>query len=138
MEQAYLAAEWPYPEMQARHFFLRGRFLRQRELEAISNTKSFPFWACIQIKHFLDNLANRDNFGKNPTVLESLCTGPFPKNHLISVLYAAVFGESYASQRSELAYWETVLDREIEDSSWDRVHLYIHKGSLNVHTQENG
>lgn len=92
MEQAYLAAEWPYPEMRAQHFFLRDRFLRQQELAAISNTKSFPFWAYIQIKHFLDNPANRDSFGKNPTVLESLCTGPSPQSHSILVLYAAMFG----------------------------------------------
>lgn len=29
MEGAFLAAEWPYAKMQAKHFFSRGQFLRQ-------------------------------------------------------------------------------------------------------------
>lgn len=59
---------------------------------------------------------------KPPTVFES----------------TSMFKEPYASLRSEHEFWETELGMEIKDISWDSVHLYIHKGSLNVHTQENG
>lgn len=124
--------------MQAKHFFSRGRFLRQGELVSLSNTKSFPFWAYIQFKHFLDSPSNRCKFAKNPTFLESLCTSSSPQSHLILGLYATMFGEPYASLKSEHAYWETELGMVIDDTAWDRVHLYIHKGSLNVHTQKNG
>lgn len=36
MDRTYLAVEWPYTEMQAKHFFSRDRFLHQRELAALS------------------------------------------------------------------------------------------------------
>lgn len=104
----------------------------------MSNTKSFPFWIYIQLKHFLDSPVNRECFTKTPMVLESLCSGPSPQSHLISGLYATMFGEPYASLRSEHAYWETELGTVIDDTAWDRVHLYMHKASLNAQTQENG
>lgn len=137
MAKAFLLVEWPYAEMQAKHFYSRGRFLHQGELATLSNTKSFPFWAYIQLKHYLDNAASRGSFTKPPTILESLCSSSSVR-HVISVLYASMFKEPYASLRSEHVFWETKLNMTIKDTSWDRVHLYIHKGSLNVHTQENG
>lgn len=48
MNRAYLAAEWPYTEMQAKHFFSRGRFLRQRDLAA--SDQIFPFFSLIPEK----------------------------------------------------------------------------------------
>lgn len=138
MAKAYLSAEWPYAEMQAKHFFSRGRFLQQRELAAFSLTKSFPFWAYLQLKHYLDNPATRESSTRTPTILESLCSGPSPQRHVISVLYASMFQELYSELHRERAFWETQLDTVIPEASWDRIHLYIHKGSLNVHTQENG
>lgn len=98
--KAYLSAEWPYAEMQAKHFFSRGRFLGQGELAALSLTKSFPFWAHLQLKHYLDNPANRDSFAKNPTVIELLCSSSTPEKHVISVIYASMFGEPYLEQRN--------------------------------------
>lgn len=49
-----------------------------------------------------------------------------------------MFKEPYASLRSEHGFWEDELNMTIEDTSWDSVHLYIHKGTLNIHTLENG
>lgn len=138
LAKAYLSAEWPYAEMQAKHFFSRGRFLHQSELAALSLTKSFPFWAYPKLKHYLDNPVTRDSFTKTPTVFESLCSGPSSQRHVISVLYAFMFQEPYSALHTECAFWETQLDTVIPEASWDRIHLYIHKGSLNVHTQKNG
>lgn len=40
--------------------------------------------------------------------------------------------------RSDHAFWESALGMEIGDANWDRIHLFKHKGFLNVNTQENG
>lgn len=123
--------------MLAKHFFRRGRFMWQAELAERSDTGSFPFWPYIQLKHFLDDPSLKKGFTKTPTVLESLCASSTPQSHVISMLYASLFGESYALLSSERSYWNSVLGAEIEEESWDRIHLYIHKGSLNVSVQEN-
>lgn len=80
----------------------------------------------------------RKNFTKTPTVFESLCSSSSPQRHVISVLYASMFKEPHTSMHAEHAFWETQLGKVIEKKSWERVHWYIHKGSLNVNTQENG
>lgn len=70
LARSYLEMECPYAEMQAKHLFSKNRFLHQRELAALSLTKSFPFLAFLQIKHYLDNPATRGSFTKVPTVFE--------------------------------------------------------------------
>lgn len=45
---------------------------------------------------------------------------------------------SSRSLRTDHAFWEAALDVEIDNASWDRIRLYIHKGFLNVAMQENG
>lgn len=124
--------------MLAKYFFRRGRFLRQTELANISNMSLFLFWPYIQLKHFLDNPTHKEGFTKNPTVLESLCSSSHPQRHVISALYASLFEKTPTSLRSEHAYWELVLGRELEEGDWDKVNVYLHKGSLNVSVQENG
>lgn len=69
---------------------------------------------------------------KAPTVFESLCVSLSSQSHVI------MFGEPYFFLRSGHPFWESVLDTEIEDASWDHIHLFIHKGYLNVNMQENG
>lgn len=124
--------------MQAKPFFSRGKFLDQKELAALSLTKSFPFWAYLQLKHYLDNPASREKLTKPPTVFESLCLGPPPQRHMISTLYASMFRDSRKILQTEYEFWKTQLNIEIPEASWELIHLYIHKGSLNVNTQENG
>lgn len=54
------------------------------------------------------------------------------------MLYALMYGKPYASLHSEHTGLENELNTVIEFTNWDGIHLYIHKGSLNVQTQENG
>lgn len=134
LPKSYLSKEWPYTQMQAKHLFCRGKFLRLQDLVALSNTKSFPSW----LKHFLDVPVKIAKFTSPPTVFESLCSSSSPQSHVISALYVFMFGEPYSSLCSDHTFWESALDREIGEASWDQIHLYIHKGFLNVNTQENG
>lgn len=47
LAKTYLSQEWPYAEMQVKHFFRRSKFIRQQDLAVLSNTKSFCFWSYI-------------------------------------------------------------------------------------------
>lgn len=127
--EATLQASKTYAQIQAKRFFRRGKFLRIQDLAALSNTKSFPSWSYMQLKHFLDVPSKILKFTNPPTIFESLCSSSSPQSHVISALYASMFGESQSSLHSDHAFWELVLDREIGEARWDRIHLYIHKGS---------
>ena len=54
------------------------------------------------------------------------------------MLYTSLFGESSTLLSSERSHWNSAVGSEIDEENWDRIHLYIHKGSLNVSIQENG
>lgn len=54
------------------------------------------------------------------------------------MLYNSMFREPDTLMHAEHAFWETRLDRTIEKKSWEKVHWYIHKGTMNMNTQENG
>lgn len=82
LSKTYLAAEWPYTEMQVKHFFCRGRFMRHRELAELSNTNLFPLWLDIQMKHYLDNPSHKESYTKAPTAFESLCSRSFSQSQL--------------------------------------------------------
>lgn len=88
----FLAAEWPHREIQARHFFWRRRFKNHKEMAELSNTAKFPFWSYLQLKHYLDNPTRRAHFTRDTTVFESRCTRSSPQSHVISALYASMFG----------------------------------------------
>lgn len=138
LSRAFLKSEWLHAEMLAKHFFQRGRFMRQTELAEHSGTGSYPFWSYIQLKHFLDDPSRKKGFTKIPTIMESLCSRSTPQSHVISMLYASMLGGSSALLHSKHSFWESTLGLEIDEKNWDRIHLYIHKGSLNVSVQENG
>lgn len=66
----YLSQEWSYAEMQEKYFFHRGTFVRQQELAPLSNTKSFPLWSYIQLKHFLDDSRRKEGYTKAPNSIQ--------------------------------------------------------------------
>ena len=138
LQKSYLLAEWPQAQMLSKHFFYSGKFPSLQVLAQMSTTQAFPSWPFMQLKHFLNVPAKIAKYTRSSTVFESLCSSTSPQSHVISALYAYMFGELYSSLRSDHAFWKTALDREIGDASWDHIHLLIHKGSFNVNVQENG
>lgn len=91
----------------------------------------------MQLKHFLDVPSRREGFTKPTTILESLCSRTAPRT-MSYRLYASLFEELSVHLHSEHSYWESTVGTEMDKEGWDRINLYIHKGSLNVSIQENG
>lgn len=119
--------------MLARHFFCRGRFNKHRELADIYY-QGIPFWSYLQLKHYLDDPACRERFTRAPTVFESLCS-----NSMWFHCYMLPCLESNTPHCTLTTHSGKLHeDAEIGGASWYRIHLYTHKGSLNVATQTNG
>ena len=67
-----------------------------------------------------------------------LCVSNSPQRHLISKTYSLLFSDVDLEMDEKVQYWERVLDIHISTNEWRHIFTFIHKGSLNVLTQENG
>ena len=98
---------------------------------------SFPFWTNVQIMHFFDNPRPKPAWSRQPTPFEMLCSGTEPLTHLISSTYALLFPDCNPKDNWASQKWETELSVDLLDRDWEAIFSCIHKGTVNVHTQEN-
>lgn len=70
------------------------------------------------------------------TPFELLCNSPEPQRHLISSIYTLLFS-THEIKNDLVRQWEQDLNIDLTTEEWTHVHNHIHKGSLNISTQEN-
>lgn len=98
----------------------------------------FPFWTYIQLRHFLDKPRLCPEYSRQRTPFESLCTRKELQIHLISDLYAILFSDINPKSNIASRKWERELVIDLSDDEWENIFFCIHKGTINVSTQENG
>lgn len=69
-------------------------------------------------------------------MLETLCSRAHPQWHLISQLYSSLFGEISAFSSSSSLAWEWDLGISLSDTDLESICSLVHRGSINVASQE--
>lgn len=92
----------------------------------------------MQLRHFLLDPQTRAAYSRNQSHFESLCSATEPQRHLISTIYLNLFLEHTPKTNIASAKWEKDLSIHLSDKEWEKIYSNIHKGSINVTTQENG
>lgn len=134
----FLQKEWPHEDVLIMHFYQDGKIMPHEKLIEISKTSAFSFWTYRQIRHFLESHANQTHGIKQLTQFETLCHRKIPQRHLISLLYTLLNDPLTPTISPSQSAWNRDLPTPLTNEEWNKVHEYIHKGSLNVTTQENG
>lgn len=137
MSASFLVDVLPYPAIRAEQFFHRGHPLALQSLSSQMTNKSFPFWSYTQIRHFLDRFHPRTDWSRQLTPFESICLRQEPQRHLISDIYAILFANYDPKCNEASRRWEQDLSLDLSKSEWENIYTFIHKGTVNVHTQEN-
>lgn len=60
-----------------------------------------------------------------------------PQGHLISTIYTLLFSKHNVKEDKIVRQWESDLSLNLTPTDWKRIFTLIHKGSINVLTQEN-
>lgn len=95
-----------------------------------------PFYKYLQIRHFLHSLQPDADLHRELTPFEPLCTSPEPQRHLISTIHALFFPPYDIKEDKLIKQWETDLNLTVTPDEWRNIHNHIHKGSINIATQE--
>lgn len=90
------------------------------------------------IAHYLKILDKNGQCSRPLNPFESLCTRTTPQSHLLSYIHNLLFTDLKANESRSCRKWEADLSIQITEDRWEQIFLNIHKGSINVTTQENG
>lgn len=81
---------------------------------------------------------NSPDWSLSHTSFEAIYSRPTPQHHMLSFLYTLLFPHSSLKPTKMCHKWEKQLDLSLTEEEWDRILHHIHKGSINVMTQEAG
>lgn len=96
-----------------------------------------PFYKYLQVRHFLQSSRQSSLWHRDLTQFESLCTSTEPQGHLISVNYSLLFSGHKVKEDKIIQQWEKELTLDLTPTEWEHIFTLMHKGSINVTTQEN-
>lgn len=124
-------------QARANQFFRNGSLLSQPLLAANLPNHEIPFFKYLQLRHFLQTTPHMSHWHRDHTPFELLCLSTEPQNHLISTLYALLFSGHQIKQDKLVLQWENDLSINLSPNEWGQIFTLMHKGSINVSTQEN-
>lgn len=138
MQNNFLNEIWPHRGIQIHHFFSQGKLL-QREKHPSKDVGIYVSpWYHTLLSHYLLALDRKIKVSRPLSPFETLCTKQSPQSHLIATLHSLLFSEVPSNSGWACKTWENKLSLVLSPEEWERVYLSIHKGSVNVSTQENG
>lgn len=125
--------------MQARahSFFQNGTLLPYPALSATLPNHNIPFYKYLQLRHLFQSPHYTSPWHRELTSFELLCSSTEPQGHLISVNYSLLFSQRKVKDDKIVRQWENDLSIDLTPMDWDHIFTLIHKGSINVSTQEN-
>lgn len=99
-----------------------------------------PPWTYLLLTHYLllRSLDQNSSCSRQLTPFELLCTQKSPLSHLISTIHSLLFMGYHSNDNMACKTWEKDLSLSLTSDDWEQIYLNIHKGSINVSTQENG
>lgn len=115
-----------------------GKILSVAQIATRFEKTPIPQWTFLMIAHYLQTLDKKGQCSRQLTPFETLCTKTTPQTHLISQIHNMLFSDHKASDSQFCRKWEKDLSIQITEEGWERIFSHIHKGSINVSTQENG
>lgn len=137
MSHHFLADNWSQNQTRPHQFFNTGN-LSTSNLADQMNRPPIPPWIYLMISHVLKSLDKDLQCSRQLTPFEKLCTQNSPQRHLIAYTDNLLFENLLPNTSNACTRWEEDLSFSLTDEQWERIFLNIHKGSLNVSTQENG
>lgn len=96
-----------------------------------------PFYKYLQIRHFIQSCTPTVAIHRDPSHFKHLCNSEGLQRHLISSIYAMLFSTHKLKEDKIVRQWETELQLDLISEDWGHIYNHIHKGSINVSTQEN-
>lgn len=138
LSDTFLADYWPHTDIRAEHFFSENTFLTIPNLPKQTSGRPFPLWTYFHIRHVLNHPHKHSDYSRQLTPFELLCTKTEPQRHVISDIYSLLFSDHNPKSNIATRSWERELSIDLSEEEWENIYSYIHKGSINVSTQENG
>lgn len=123
--------------IRAHHFFQNGELLPHQAMAAKLTEYNIPFYKYLQLRHFFTDAKSISLWYRERTPFELLCDSSEPQRHVISTVYTFLFSNCKIKDDKLIRRWESELSIDLTSTEWERIHNHIHKGSINVSTQEN-
>lgn len=125
------------PRPLIRQFFLDEQLMTHHVMSSKFPDHHIPFYKFLQIRHFIQSCTPTANIHREPSQLEHLCNSEGPQRHLISSMYTMLFSTHHIKEDKLIRSWETELQLDLSSEEWEHIFQHMHKGSINVSTQEN-
>lgn len=126
-----------FTPVRAHGCFHNGSLLPHAELESTLSNHHLTFFKYLQLRHFLQTYSRDSPYSRDHTPLELLCLDTEPQGHLISATYSLLFSQHIVKNDKLVKQWESDLSLDLSPQEWDSIFTLMHKGSINVSTQEN-
>lgn len=114
---------------------MHGILLPYPTIAAQLPNHDIPFFKYLQLRHFLQSHQRNPPWHRELTQLELLCSSTELQGHLISTIYSLLFSRTKVKDDKIVRQWEHELSIDLTTSEWDRIFTLMHKGSINVSTQ---
>lgn len=138
MNNHFLTEYWADDQILAHHFYETGKLRPASHLSTQMDKPPIPPWMYLLISHYLGSLDKNSSCSRQLTPCERLCEQTPPQNHLIFTIHNLLFTDYHPNDTLACKAWERELSLSLTLEDWEQIYLNIHKGSVNVSTQENG
>lgn len=120
----------------AAKFVSRGKWPSIVDLTEAAGPFQLPFWEAAQIHHFLHSIPNPQDFSRQLTTFEDLCSETGPISHMLSQTYTLLNTPPEQPQLHCISSWEADLDLTFSTAQKQRIIHFALKSSLCTKTQE--
>lgn len=113
-----------------------GTLLDSEHLASQSPDAHITPWTYIQLRHFFQTSAHTTKMSWPLTPFEHICSKADPQQHVISTVYGLLGEHTPLNTDKACRAWERDLAVDISLEGWECIFHVIHKGLVNVSTQE--
>lgn len=136
MYSNFLKDTWPHRSILAHHFL--HITLPRENLPSNGEGPSISPWNYTLLLHYISTLDRKFKVSRPFSCFETLCIMQTPQRHLESTMHSLLFSNIPSNTGRAFTTWKNDLSLSLSPEDWELIYLNIHKGSVNVSTQENG